>query len=267
MNYSTKDRILALLLRAGGNFISGENASKSMGISRAAVNTAVRSLREDGYDIESVTNRGYRLTRLPDALNTATLLAGLSPNRMDRVICLPVTASTNSYLMELAQKDAPDGQVVIAEMQTEGRGRRGRHFDSPEGRGIYLSYLIRPDTAGGESALVSDWHFITEYVGRSVCEVIGDFTGITPDICGNELLVRGRKLCGILTQSDMEVESGMFRALVVGIGIMVHQAEEDLDPHDNLTSIDIETGRPNSRPALTATLINALDELRRSFFH
>ena len=84
MSYSTKDQILALLMRAGGNYISGEDASKSIGLSRAAVNTAVRGLREEGYVIESVTNRGYRLTDMPDALTTGTLLSVLSQDQIGR---------------------------------------------------------------------------------------------------------------------------------------------------------------------------------------
>ena len=266
MSHSTKDRILALLMEADGNFISGEEAGKKMGLSRAAISTAIRGLREDGYSIESVTNRGYRLSKMPDAINTGTLLAGLSYERAENVICLQVTSSTNSYLMELAQKNAPDGQTVIAEMQTEGRGRTGRKFDSPSGRGIYLSYLIKPDTSRGESALVSDWQSITRRVGMTVCGVIKDLCDISPEPDGNELFINKRKLCGILTQTDMEVESGMIRALVVGIGIHVHQTKSDFGAKSGMTSLDIETGRHNSRPVLASKLNIALDELRSSFF-
>lgn len=235
-----------------------------MGISRAAVSTAVRGLRDEGYAIDSVTNRGYRLSVLPDALNNGTLLSGLTPERMDRVICLTSTSSTNSYLMEMAQEDAPDGQVVIAEAQTAGRGRTGKRFASPDGLGIYLSYLIRPDISVGESALVTDWHSITRCVACSVCDVIKDLTNVSPKVSGNGLFVNGKKLCGILTQTDMEMESGMFRALVVGIGINVHQTAEDLAPYSEMTSLDLETGITNSRPALTSSLIHALDTLRVS---
>ena len=262
MSYSTKDQILALLMRAEGNFISGEEASKSIGLSRAAVNTAVRGLREEGYVIESVTNRGYRLTEMPDVLTTGTLLSALSQERMDHVICLPTVTSTNIHLMELAQQDAPDGQVVIAEMQTGGRGRIGTRFDSPKGKGIYLSYLIRPGVIDGESSFVSEWRTITKRVGQSVCLVISEVCGIIPELKGNELLIDGRKFCGILTQTDMEVESGMIRALIVGIGINVHQTTSDLSQSNGLTSLDIETGRPNSRPAIAASLILSLDKLR-----
>ena len=264
MSYSTREQFLALLMRAGGNFISGEEASRNMGISRAAVSTAVRGLRDEGYSIDSVTNRGYRLSVLPDALNNGTLLSGLTPERMDRVICLTSTSSTNSYLMEMAQEDAPDGQVVIAEAQTAGRGRTGKRFASPDGLGIYLSYLIRPDISAGESALVTDWHSITRCVARSVCDVIKDLTNVSPKVSGNGLFVNGKKLCGILTQTDMEMESGMFRALVVGIGINVHQTAEDLAPDSEMTSLDLETGTANSRPTLTSSLIHALDTLRVS---
>jgi len=262
MANSTKDKILGLLLRAGGNFISGEDAGKSLGISRSAVSTAVKALRDDGFAIESVTNRGYSLSKLPDNIGKGTLLAGLPPERTDRVLCLPVTGSTNSCLMELAQKDAPDGQVVIAEMQTAGRGRSGKSFASPDGKGIYLSYLIRPDSGGGESPFLNDWDFITGAVGRTVSSVLKKLCGISPEISENELLVNNRKLCGILTQTDMEIESGMFRALVTGIGINVHQEKTELDHKDNMTSLDIETSRRNKRPEITAALILALDELR-----
>ncbi len=266
MANSTKDKILGLLLRAGGNFISGEDVGKSLGISRSAVSTAVKTLRDEGFAIESVTNRGYRLSKLPDSINNGTLLAGLSPERMDRVICLPVTTSTNSYLMELAQKDAPDGQVVIAEMQTAGRGRTGKSFASPQGKGIYLSYLIRPDRGRNESVFINDWSFITGAVGRTVSLVLRDLYGISPEISENELLINKRKLCGILTQTDMEMESGMFRALVAGIGINVHQKDTEPDPEGGLTSLDIETGHANSRPALAAALILAMDEFRRTLW-
>ncbi|MBQ9550038.1 MAG: biotin--[Lachnospiraceae bacterium] len=264
MSISTKDKILALLFRAGGNFISGEDAGKSLGISRSAVSTAVKGLRDEGFAIEAVTNRGYRLTKLPDAITAGTLLSGLSPERMENLTCLKVTESTNSSLMELAQKNAPDGRVVISEMQTAGRGRSGKSFASPEGQGIYLSYLIRPDTAAGESAMISDWGFITAAVGRTVSLVLKELYGISPEIKENELLVNKRKLCGILTQTDMEVESGMFRALVAGIGINVHQRDREPDPKLRMTSIDMETSKRSSRPALAAALILALDELRRS---
>ncbi len=266
MNISTKDHVLALLMRAGGNFISGEEAGKSMNLSRAAVSTAIRGLRDEGYDIESVTNRGYRLSTIPDALCTGTLLSCLTPKRMETVICLPATSSTNSYLMEMAQKNAPDGQTVLAEMQTDGRGRKGGHFDSPKAQGIYLSYLIKPDTSRGESALVSDWQSITKRVGTAVYSVIKDLTGIAPAFRGNELFINDRKFCGILTQTDMEVESGMIRTLVVGIGIRVHQTRSDFGAGGAMTSLDIETGRHNSRPVLASKLILSLDELRSSFF-
>ena len=260
MSYSTKDRILALLMRSGDNFISGEEASKMMGISRAAVNTAVQSLRKEGCAIESVTNRGYRLSVRPDMLTIGTLLSGLSPERMESVLCLPVTSSTNSLLMEMAQQDAPDGQVVMAEMQTAGRGRTGTHFSSPGGKGIYLSYLIRPENKEGGSAFVTNWRSITKVTGKTVCLVMEKLCGVSPDIVENSLHINGRKFCGILTQTDMEVESGMIRSLVVGIGIHVHETVSDLRKTDGMTSLDIETGRQNSRPEIAASLILSLDE-------
>ena len=135
--FSTKDHVISRLLRSG-EYISGQSLSDELNISRAAVNAAVRSLKQDGYDISSVTNKGYRLNNRPDLLTAGSLLSLLPEARMRDVIILDKIDSTNKYLKSLASEGAPSGTVVISNCQTEGRGRLGRSFISPPDKGIYL---------------------------------------------------------------------------------------------------------------------------------
>ena len=143
---TTKDRVLALLIRSDGA-LSGEAIGDSLGISRAAVNGAIQSLRGEGYEIASATRRGYRLENAPDRLTAGEVFSFLDEARMERVVCLENVDSTNRYLAQLALEGAPDGQVVMADSQTAGRGRLSRAFHSPAGLGVYYSYLIRPDSS------------------------------------------------------------------------------------------------------------------------
>ena len=150
----TKDTVFAILKNEGA-YVSGERISGRLGVSRAAVNAAIKALREDGYDIESATNRGYLLRGGPEKLNAGELLARLGEERMRRVVFLDTVDSTNTYLRSLALSGAPEGQIAVAGRQTGGRGRLGRAFASPEGMGVYLSALLRPDCRPEEVSAVT----------------------------------------------------------------------------------------------------------------
>ena len=141
----TKDAVLAIL-RKENDYISGEHISRLLGVSRAAVNTAVKALRAEGYEISSSTNKGYHLDAVPNSISAQELAAYLDEARMQTVECLASVDSTNNRLRELALAGAPNGQVVLANEQTQGKGRRGRAFASPQDNGIYLSILFHPDT-------------------------------------------------------------------------------------------------------------------------
>ena len=125
----TKDAVLAIL-RKENDYISGEHISRLLGVSRAAVNTAVKALRADGYEISSSTNKGYHLDAVPNSISAQELAAYLDEARMQTVECLASVDSTNNRLRELALAGAPNGQVVLANEQTQGKGRRGRAFAS-----------------------------------------------------------------------------------------------------------------------------------------
>ena len=142
----SKEKIFALLSAQAGDFVSGEDISAQLGISRAAVWKAVGALRRDGYTIEAQTGLGYRLADSPDVLSERELRRRLGGTKIvGRTLeCFESVDSTNSYLKRIAAEGAPDGAVAVADEQTAGRGRRGRSFSSGPGRGVYLSALLRP---------------------------------------------------------------------------------------------------------------------------
>ncbi len=257
----TKDRVLAILSKEN-EYISGELISRKLGISRAAVNTAVKSLRAEGYVISSVTNRGYHLESVPDLLTSGALLACLPEERMRTVTVLDKTDTTNLRLKELAYAGAPEGSVVIANEQTAGRGRRGRTFASPKDTGVYLSYLLRP------AALPADTVNITAWTAAAVCLAVEEACGTAPGIKWvNDLVMNGRKICGILTEMTVESESGSIDSLIVGIGLNVNNLEEDFpeEIRQVATSIRQETGQVCSRAKLAACVIRQMDAMYKSW--
>ena len=263
---TTKEEVY-LILRSAGSYVSGESISSRLGISRAAIHNAVNALREEGFGISAATNRGYRLVKEPDAVTGTTLAAYLPAERLKTVVCLPVTTSTNAELAALAAQGAADGTCVFAETQTAGRGRIGRSFSSPPGKGIYFSYLIRPDAAKEQTEAVS-WLQVTGWTAVAVSEAVRKVCGVTPQIKWvNDLLLGGRKLCGILTQTELETESACIRSMVVGIGVNVGQSVRDFpkELQGTATSVFRETGRLFPRAAIAAEMVRQMDSLRANW--
>ena len=256
----SRQRVCAALQAAEGEYRSGEELSRDIGISRAAVWKAVEALRRQGYDIEARTGKGYRLLQSPDLLRQDTLAHYLTEQRENWQV-LESVDSTNSACRRLALEGAPDGTVVLADCQTAGRGRRGRSFQSPAGKGLFFSILWRPDCAP-ERLLP-----LTALSAVAACRAIRRVTGAEVQIkWPNDLVLSGRKLAGILTEMALEGESGHVSHVVVGIGINVLHTAEDFSPDvaAMATSLTMELGRPVSRPALAAALIGELDKLYTS---
>jgi BirA family biotin operon repressor/biotin-[acetyl-CoA-carboxylase] ligase len=226
-----------------------------------AISKAVAALREEGYEIESVPHRGYRLLKAPDAMNQAEVLAALGAHPWrEQVIVLPEVDSTNTYAKLLAQQGALSGTVVIADCQTGGRGRLGRSFASPAGCGVYLTVLLRPAlTAAGLETL-------TVRSAVAMCDAVEAATGTRPGIkWTNDLVLGGKKLSGILTELSVEAESGMAEYVVIGIGVNVSQKPEDFPPEVRpmATSLTEALGQPVSRAVLAAEMIRALAGMAR----
>ena len=256
----SRQTVLNLLREHSGAYLSGERISQQLELSRTAVWKAVDALRRDGYTIEASSGLGYCLTGTPDALTEPEIRSFLSSTECvgRKLLCFDEIGSTNTYAKEIALTGAADGTVVVADCQTAGRGRMGREFQSPGGKGIYLSALLRPELP--PERLLS----VTGLAGVAVCRAVEQVCGVRPGIkWTNDLVLGGRKLCGILTELSLEGESGQVQYLVVGIGLNVLHGPENFSPEVEAmaTSLFRELGRPVSRPALAAAEIRELDRL------
>lgn len=255
----TKDLVLAILKQAD-TYISGEKISAQLGITRSAVNLAVKNLRQEGYQISSSTNRGYLLEENEelDLLTTGELLSLLSASRMETVVCLDSVDSTINELRKMAFAGAASGTVVIANEQSCGRGRRGRTFVSPKNTGIYFSILFRPNCNPPECTTITAWTAVA--VSRAIYRI----TNIPPSIKWvNDLFLNHKKICGILTEMSMENESNHVQHIIIGIGINVNQLASSFpeELQNIASSIYAETGQKVSRAKLTAALIQELDKM------
>ena len=213
MAKSVKERLLPLL--SGEDYISGENAAEILGVSRSAVWKAVESLRQDGYGIEAVTNRGYRIRPDSDVLAAGEIEKNLTELRGKLNIEVKNTVtSTNAVLKEMALKGAEEGTVLAASEQTAGRGRFARKFFSPSDSGIYMSILLRPTLSCEKAVNITTAAAVA--VAESVEELTGRKTGIK---WVNDVQIENRKISKILTEAAINVESGTLDYAILGIGL------------------------------------------------
>lgn len=224
-NMKVKDYVLKALQEKVGSYISGEDLSDSLHVSRAAVWKAINALREEGYTIEAVTNRGYVLRDSTEDLTEAGIRNGLSSKyKRNSITVYDSTDSTNlrakQMLLDLNDTKI-HGAVIAASQQTAGRGRLGRSFFSPQD-GIYLSIIIRPEFDMSKSQLITV--AAAAAVSRAIDEVC---FGLNPDSDEpvtmikwvNDLYISGLKVCGILTEATTDFETGTIQNLIIGIGI------------------------------------------------
>lgn len=241
---STRERVVAMLREAGGNWRSGEELSRLLGVSRAAVAKHVRALRVEGNQIEAMTRRGYRLLVEADVLAVDRIRQGLRTTCFGRgdFILRESTDSTNREAALLALSGAAEGTVVAASAQTAGRGRAGRIWASPAGVGVYVSLVLRPRLAPQAAPLV------TLMTAVAVAEAVAGVTGLAPRVkWPNDVLLHGRKVSGNLTEVALVADT--VDHVVTGAGINVNTRGEDLpeDLRRKATSLAVETGRPVSR--------------------
>lgn len=255
---STKGSIIAALEAAHGGWVTGGNLAAALGISRTAIWKGVEAARRDGYRIESVTGRGYRLIAAGDSLSPESIRPHLEhPELAGRIVVLPVLDSTNAEAKRRILAGDTDTAAVFALRQTGGRGRRGRSFFSPPG-GIYMSAILRPSLDPEQSVL------ITTAACVCVCRAIRAVTGYDPEIKWvNDLFLRGKKICGILTEAITDMESGSIGSVVIGIGInyCLNQEEIPAELADIVGSV-IPAGEAHPpRGQLAAEILNQLSGL------
>ncbi|MBC8569269.1 biotin--[acetyl-CoA-carboxylase] ligase [Zongyangia hominis] len=247
-----RQRLLEILDEAGGGYVSGEELASRMGVTRAAVWKGIKQLREEGYDIRSKTNSGYALGRDLDLITPQKIAAQCAHGApAQRIVVEECVTSTNTLLRQLAMEGAPEGTVLVAQEQSEGRGRMGRAFLSPRG-GVYLSILLRPPM-DAEHLL-----FLTMIAALSVTDAIRGLYGVELSIKWvNDILYDRRKLSGILTEASLDGESGSLEFAVVGIGLNCGESVFPPEIASRAASLREVTDKPISRCALCAALLDA----------
>ena len=241
--------------------LSGEALAAGLGRSRAAVWKHINRLKALGYSIEGSPRRGYRLLGVPDKLLPGEITQGLQTRYLKGPIHhFETLPSTNDLAKELASREAPEGSLVVAECQSQGRGRLGREWDSPPGVGLYASLLLRPPLPPTEMPQ------ITLTTAVAVVRAIRRATGVAPGIkWPNDLLVEGKKVGGILT--EMETESDRIRYLVVGLGLNVNNREFPPPLNRTATSLALVAGSSFNRPGILRAWLEEFEALYDLFLH
>jgi len=253
---STKLQLLHLLKQKSPEFYSGAALAAETGLTRSAIWKHMQNLKDQGYQIDSHPKRGYRLINAPDLLSPEEVLPVLPTLWLGKPYhYYPRIGSTNDRALELAGQGAPHGTVVVAEEQLTGRGRLGRNWLSTVRRGIYCSVILRdalPVHEAPQSTLVA---------ALALARVLSNSYHLPAAVkWPNDVLVRGRKVAGILT--EMQSDQDLVRFLVLGIGINVnHSASEMTGPFRYpATSLAIELAHPIARADFLAKLLAGLEK-------
>ncbi|MEK0314088.1 biotin--[acetyl-CoA-carboxylase] ligase [Cohnella sp. 56] len=252
-----QSQLLALLEAKQDGFVSGEEISRQLGVSRTAVWKQIRRLESEGFEIEAVPRMGYRLVGRPAKLNAAELQVRLATAAFGRRLhLLDAVTSTQDVLRDLAEAGAPEGTLVIAERQDNGRGRMGRAWVSPPGRGVSMSLLLRPQVPLQQAPQ------LTLLAAVALCRGLSRETGLAIGIkWPNDLLVDGRKISGILLESAAEDERLRYVAVGLGIAVNLDPADYPDDLLSRAVSLKIAAGRPFDRAALIAAVLLEFEQL------
>ena len=253
-----KSRILSLL-RTSEEYVSGQELCDGFGVSRTAVWKAVNLLKEEGYEIEAVKNKGYKLMSYPDSIAKSEIASRLHTKWMRKELhYLDETGSTNNDVKRLAEEGSIPGTIVVADCQSSGKGRRGRAWQSPPGTSISFSILLKPDIAPDNAPM------ITLLMAMAVADAIRKTCGLEAQIkWPNDVVVNGKKVCGILT--EMSLESDYIHYVVVGTGINVNQESIPEELKETATSLSIEKGRKIVRADVLEHTIAAFEEYYETF--
>ncbi|MEQ7049402.1 biotin--[acetyl-CoA-carboxylase] ligase [Paenibacillus alvei] len=255
------DQLLAWFKEHPGEFISGEEISRRLEISRTAVWKQINRLRSKGYEFEAVPKMGYRLVQMPTQLDELSLLAKLKTSKLGHQLrIIARTESTQNEAAAWARQGAEDGAVIIAEEQTVGRGRHGKNWHSPAGKGIWMSLILRPQIP------LQFTPQLTLLSAVALCRAMKRMTDVDLGIkWPNDILYEDKKVCGILTESSAEDERLVH--VIAGIGISVNLEEHDYpdELRSKVTSLKIASGKEIDRASLLAECLFELEQLYKLY--
>lgn len=249
-----KKEELINILEKSDTYVSGQELCESFGVSRTAIWKAIKQLEKEGYLIDAVNNKGYRLLQNDEMMSGTEISRYMETTTMGKnLLFFPETDSTNLVIKRVAEDGAAEGTLAVADKQTAGRGRRGRTWDSPAGEAVYMSFLLRPDCMPDKASS------ITLVCALAVVETVREL-GLKD--CGikwpNDIVANGKKICGILT--EMSAELDQINYVVPGIGINVNQESFEGDFAAHATSLYIELGHKINRSKLISRIMFFFEE-------
>lgn len=253
-----KNEILRLL-KESDTYISGQQLCNEFRVSRTSVWKTMEQLKKEGYIIEAVRNRGYRLINSPDVMSEAEISSQLHTGWAgSKIVYFDETDSTNIRAKDFGEKGGVHGMLIVTDKQHAGKGRRGRTWDSPPGESIYMSILLRPRIAPDRAPM------LTLVMGLSVAEGIRRITGAKAGIkWPNDIVINKKKVCGILTEMTTEME--YINYVVIGVGINVNQRQFPEEIANTATSLYKETERAYKRSELIAAVLERFEENYEKF--
>jgi len=247
------DKLIHLLVKNATVVVPGPKIASEIGVTRFKVFDWIENLRSLGVEIRGVLGEGYQLVTIPDILVPSLVRAELGDHPIGRnIVHYFRTESTNAVALKLAADGAEHGTVVVAEEQTAGRGRLGRTWFSERGTGIYISIILRPPLAPAAAPV------LTLMAGLAGQRAVSSVTGLSVDIrWPNDLLINGKKVCGILTEMSAEVDR--LHAVVLGVGINVNHSLMPPDLENIATSLRMEAHRAISRVQVLVALLREIE--------
>lgn len=250
---SNKTKILKTLRNTDG-YLSGQELCEQLGISRTAVWKYMKQLKEEGYEIQSVQNKGYCLMEVPDVLGESEIKSRMETQWVgQRVYFYEEIDSTNTQAKRLAEEDAPSGTLIVSDCQLKGKGRRGRVWTSPKGEAIYMTILLRPQIRPDRASMV------TLVMGLSVVQAIRNVLGLETSIkWPNDVVLNRKKLVGTLT--EMSAQMDYIEYMVIGTGINANMTEFSEELKDKATSLRMEMGRSVNRASLIAESMKCFEK-------
>lgn len=255
-----KEEILKLLKEGKGAFVSGTEISKKFGVTRTAIWKYMNQIKSEGYVVESVPKHGYRLVSSPDILTGEEIKENLNTDFIGRkIVHFSSIQSTNEKAKEIAREDGNNGTVVISEEQTLGKGRLGRNFISPKGKGIWMSIILKPDIDPMKVSL------LTQIAAAALNRALYSMKIKSLIKWPNDIILNGKKVCGILTEMNCELTKVNFVVLGIGINVNVDDTDFTEEVKAKATSLKIETGKKVSRKLLVALILNNFEKMYLDF--
>lgn len=249
---STKTKVLKVL-RGTNGYISGQELCEQLGVSRTAVWKYMKQLKEEGYEIQAVQNKGYRLVEVPDVLGESEIKSRMDTRWVGQeVYFYEEIDSTNTQAKRLAEDGAVSGTLVVSDCQVKGKGRRGRVWESPKASAIYMTLMIRPQIRPERASM------LTLVMGISVVQAIRNVLQL--DTCikwPNDVVLNKKKVVGILT--EMNAQMDYIEYLVIGVGINANMREFPPELQDKATSLQMELGHPVNRAELVAETMKCFE--------